>query len=1205
MTPPTLNLQRDPLLEKRLSSVARALREARLHRLSARRWTLVAGLGIVLLLLQWGGGFSLGWAFPAMVAAIGGVAFLDWRDSRRTPLDFDEAARLVEETYPELKLALRTALEQRAEPGGFNFLQRRVIARAVEHGERHVWMAPESRVAGPRRAHLAALGATFLILGAFVLFAPPASTRRAHASAPASGELTITPGDAEIERGSAVMVTARFAANPPGEAKLRWSLPAGERREESMVRSLSDPVFAFTLPALQSDLAYQIIHDGKTSPSFKLTVFDLPALVRADASLDFPDYTGLPSRRVEDTRRVSAVQGTQLIYEFTVNKPLQRATLKDVADGQQIALTAKNPERTLFAATFTVEQSRRFTLHLQDDASRANRAPDDIRVTAQPNRRPEVKLISPAGDPRVSPIEEVRLTAEARDDFGLLDYGVAYSIGDAEPEFVSLRKGEAATALQANFNHLLALEPRKLEAGQLVTWFAWADDYGPDGKQRRTTSDLHFADVRPLDEIFREDDSGAPPQGGQQGGGAEEAEELAELQRQISIGIWKLDNDDPPAGGLADALKTLAESQRTVRERLEAQLAETEDARQRASGEKARDLMREASEKLEQAEKRTSTEPLSAAWTKAQGAYQALLKMLPNEFRIAQQQNRSGSRQGGQRGNQRQLNQLDFTQQENRYETQSEAQAMQSPESREQLQVLSKLRELARRQQEMNQRLQELQTALAAAKDEQEREEVRRELKRLEEEQRRMLADTDEVRERLDNLQPGTETQQAREQLEQTRDDMRRTSEQLERGEISPALASGTRAAERLQNLREDFRRESSSQFSDQLRDARRAARELGEKEQQTTQRLDEIAQGGTPSLDDEAQRNAAAQAMEEQVAGRDKLLNQLRGIAEDAETSEPGLHRRLHDLLREHGQGRTGEQIGAGAEMLRRGFVQQAQEAQTTAGRDLQQLQRSVERAAESVLGDEGAELRYAQSELDQLSKQLERERPGTPAAENGRATGQPPESADSSPSTPGSQNGPAQAGQSPGAERSGDTAEASAPGEGDASGEEVAQGGPRGGGPPGQTPGRGRERRENSTTPPAGGGGTGGLSQLIEQLSAGGGAGIGEEGPLTGAGYGEWVERLRTVEELTELPEARQRLAAARERAEILRRDFRRHSREPKWGVIESGIAAPLAEARTLLRQELARRENPEALQPVDRDPVPEKYAESVKKYYEALGR
>ena len=34
------------------------------------------------------------------------------------------------------------------------------------------------------------------------------------------------------------------------------------------------------------------------------------------------------------------------------------------------------------------------------------------------------------------------------------------------------------------------------------------------------------------------------------------------------------------------------------------------------------------------------------------------------------------------------------------------------------------------------------------------------------------------------------------------------------------------------------------------------------------------------------------------------------------------------------------------------------------------------------------------------------------------------------------------------------------------------------------------------------------------------------------------------------------------------------------------------------------LNRREEPDALHPIDRDPVPERYAESVRKYYEALG-
>ena len=56
------------------------------------------------------------------------------------------------------------------------------------------------------------------------------------------------------------------------------------------------------------------------------------------------------------------------------------------------------------------------------------------------------------------------------------------------------------------------------------------------------------------------------------------------------------------------------------------------------------------------------------------------------------------------------MNQLEFRDEENRYETASQAQSMTSPEQKEQLQVLSKLSELARRQEDINKRLQELQT---------------------------------------------------------------------------------------------------------------------------------------------------------------------------------------------------------------------------------------------------------------------------------------------------------------------------------------------------------------------------------------------------------------------------------------------------------------------------------------------------------------
>ena len=87
-------------------------------------------------------------------------------------------------------------------------------------------------------------------------------------------------------------------------------------------------------------------------------------------------------------------------------------------------------------------------------------------------------------------------------------------------------------------------------------------------------------------------------------------------------------------------------------------------------------------------------------------------------------------------------------------------------------------------------------------------------------------------------------------------------------------------------------------------------------------------------------------------------------------------------------------------------------------------------------------------------------------------------------------------------------------------------------------------------------------------------------------------------------EEPQLREQLAGARSVAEGIRRENQQQGKAPQWDLVEMGVVAPLQEARAWLRQELNRREQPDALHPIDRDPVPERYAESVRKYYEALG-
>jgi hypothetical protein len=1166
--------RRHPLLEVRLNAVARKLRDKNFHVRAATVWAGVLLVSLISLGLRYVSGVEISWALPLTAGLILAATTYLWFYSRRhARLDLRAAVQDIEARHPELGQALRTAVEQQATDGKFNFLQKRVIGQVLDHADRHVWTPPRAPLAWAKRIHVA------MLLASFAALAGIATSDRIAPGKPivlpnlAPKRLTLLPGTVEVEKGSVVVVSARFDGPMPPEAQLVWSKPDGAPLAQRMAKNLADPVFALALPPLEHDVVYHVAYGEEKSETHRISVFVLPALERSDASLTFPEYTGLPPKKIEQTRRVSAVEGTGLTFDFFTNKRVARAVLID-ADGTETALRQANAEGTHYQASFVVQQSRRFALKLTDEKERTNNPPIDIRVEAIANKRPDVRLTSPTGDVRVSPIEEVRLQAQARDEFGLLDYGVAVAIGDGEAEYVSL-KGSEAAPVEAKFHHLLRLEERNVEPGQLITWFAWADDFGPDGARRRTTGDLNFAEVRPLDEIFREDESGGAAQA-QSNPGSEEGEELLELQREISLAIWRQRQNSPAAENFTKDLETIRQSQEHVRSRLQQIIAELPDEQARRAAAEASKHMDATVEALKEAEAERTVAPLDRAARSAQQAYQELLKLAPKETSVAQASNRNSSR-GNSRGNQRQLNQLEFTQAENRYETETQAQPITPPEQREQLQALSRLRELARRQQETNERLQELQTALSAARDEAEREQVRRELKRLEEEQRRLLADTDELRDRMDQMQPSERTQQARQELEQTREDMRRASERLERGEVSSALASGTRAAENLQDIRDEFRKSASSQFSEQLREARQRARELTEQQRQTEAGLKELASGSEKRLDDSARREEIARAIEEQKESREALLRQLRQVAEDSEASEPGLHRRIYDLLRQHGQGATGEQMEASAEMLRRGFVDQASDALTQSGRDVDQLRRSIERAAESILGDQSSELRYAQSELEQLSKQLEVERNrGDQSGGNEQAEG----------ASKAAGNRELEARETSGA------SEGNAP-----EGQQIAGGDSESRGEsstdpsqPRRVPGRPQTGQEMAE----------GLRRLLNELRPGR-----EAGPLTGEGFSQWIERLRTVEELTEVPEARERLARARETAEAARREFKRHSREPQWGSIESGIATPLAEARALLRQELSRLEEPESLQPIDRDPVPEKYAESVRKYYEALGQ
>src|SRR5260221_8821033 len=390
--------------------------------------------------------------------------------------------------------------------------------------------------------------------------------------------------------------------------------------------------------------------------------------------------------------------------------------------------------------------------------------------------------------------------------------------------------------------------------------------------------------------------------------------------------------------------------------------------------------MEKASGHLGEASDKNSVAPLPSALTDEQSAYQALLNLPAREFQITRGGQPGAGRAGGQRS-QRKIAQLDLKQTANRYETQSQASPTQTPQQREQLQVASRLKELAQRQQDLNQRLRELQTALQEAKTEQEREQLRQQLKRLRDEQQDMLADVDELRQRMERPENQSNMSQERQQLDQTRSEVQSAAEALKQQAVSQALASGTRAQRELQQLQDDFRKKNSNQFAEDMRQMRDNAQQLAQTQENLGKKVGDLADPGqktlTESDEQRAQRNDVAAQLSQQKNSLTNLFNQMREVSEQSETAEPLLSSQLYDLLRQTSREDLAKALDSSSELVRRGFAPQAAPFEQNTRQHIDELNRGVQRAAESVLGDPTEALRLAKRELDDLSRQLDQESP------------------------------------------------------------------------------------------------------------------------------------------------------------------------------------------------------------------------------------
>ena len=1169
-------------------------------------WLLIGYWGILLALLlgrltQTGnataGSFS--WGLLGATAIGGYVLFFLW--TRFGYRDLGSVAQRVERQFPDIDQKLLTAIEP-IKPNESEFLRSKLIEETLLHAQSQHWetVVPKWKLGTLWSLQWMLLGAT--IASSWMLYTKSTSVLNTSDRSGIRGfEWMVEPGSTQIEKGSDLLVSVRFSDDFSDDLLLIAESPSGESQSVSMQRSLRDPIASATIRKIKEPLRYRIESVSKNSERFEVGVFEHPAVLQSDASIQSPAYAQQDDKTISNTRRVSIVDGAQIRWSLKLNKPVVSAEWID-ENGQSTPLEGNPQNLTEYSIRNAPTESMRYRLKLTDSEGRSEKTAEEFVVKIIPNRAPDLKLIS-AVDQRVSAIQEMIVGARVQDDFGIHRTGIRVSVGDSEPSDIELSSPGEPTKKKTELQHLIDLESLQAKADQLVTYHFWTEDLDRDGQPRRIESEMYFAEVRPFEEIFRETDASATQQrqAQQQQGSesAQQAEELAELQKKILSATWNLlrgiPKSNPEASqSIQEQLPILLESQNQALEQTEALKEQLQAPNAAQDLLKVQSSMREAIAELNQTGSETPSVALRGAIKQMRGAYEGLLRLRAREHEVSQSQQQQSSNQKSQsaseRNRQEQIQQLQLEQDPSRYEEESQPMTEEENSQREMRQVMNRLDELARRQEDLNEQVRELDLALQSAKDEQEKKELQERLEQLREDQQELVQDADELLERMNEPESRNALEESRRQIENAREQMQQSERQLREAQPSAALNSGTRAEQSVDQTREQLREQSSESLQRDVQQLIEQAQKVAKNQAELERQLRE--QANLPARDPESKTNGPGRSepttsaptpsepeansprresllrsdaelnQEGNVPERNledwkeqkqrylDLLNRIKDTVEQAEGSEPLLAEQLYETYRDASRSPTEQRLDRIPMMIERGMEQPAVEESGEVSKELQGLRERIENSTQSVLGSEEESLRRAIKEIDQANRAIESEieqRLGQDSSQDANAM-QPPEGQPS-------QGQPSEA----------------------------------------RSSSQAREPSPRSA-----------LEALEERMQrAGGGGGLESSAPLMGEDYAQWTDRLRDIEELVRDPELKAQAARVREAARDFRKEYKRHSKEPQWELVKKMISNPLQELQRRVQEELVRKTAKEnELVPLDRDPVPDRFRSELDRYFERLG-
>jgi hypothetical protein len=848
-------------------------------------------------------------------------------------------------------------------------------------------------------------------------------TGKARAAARPLYEIVVRPGDRTVRRKSDQLITARLSNFSAPEVTLHAKYHGALNWQETpMQPEQNSNGYKFLLPGLSEGVEYYVQAGSMRSKHYMLKVKDLASVKRVKVTVHFPSALDLKDTVEDPGGDVRTVQGSLVDISVLTDRPLERGVLM-LDDGSKLALT--RGEGNWLNARLAVQKDGSYHIAAVD-SNEAVRISDDYFIEAKKDEAPSVKILRPGRDPHVSPIEEVPVSVEAADDFGVSKLDLHYSVNGGPEQVLPLSKGKVAK--QAEGKTTLDFENFKLVPGDLVSFYATARD-----ATKTSRSDIVFAQAEPFDYQFRQSQQSGGG-GGMPGG---DNDQISERQKDIIIATWnEIKNGSRERNAITEEARFLSQLQgklgeqaKTMAQRMGSR--ELVDASPEFAG--FSKSMIQASEEMSN----SVGELKGAKWQNAlapeQRALQSLLRAEAMFRNIQVAFGQRGSQGMGGSGSQRDLERmldLELDKNKNQYETGDSASSS-SAQQKAMDEALQRLKLLAQRQQELAAQRQQEQAFEQRWQEEQlrrEAEQLRQQMQQLAQNSsgeqndsssqqqgaRRSASSSGQApqmrRGRASSQSGSPEQQQSAEAIKQAMQALQRAEDEMRKSVSGHDASAQRRAAQQLAEAESLMKNRQHQQAGGTVSEMAQRAQQIADRQKEIVKQLRHLygipeksglrsndddsgsADGSMPAMRDpdsgygrwywrqlQAQPRRPTSGQEKAIADdKEKLGEQLEQLqrqmqqqAQQLQAEQPGISSRVRKALSGAQQDELALRMKKTAEWMRDGFGARSYGMEESLTKGVDQLSRDLHSAQQTLAAGKGGDQDAAnQKEMEALNQ-------------------------------------------------------------------------------------------------------------------------------------------------------------------------------------------------------------------------------------------